>query len=72
MSLTDILKLIDAGGSVALCVVVIFLVLRLERAVGATATAVHILVERTRGLRVVRHGRSLTVTLDPPVDEPPP
>lgn len=64
-------KLLDGGGTLALAVVVIVVLLRASRFVERVASNLAVLVERTRGLRVVPHkkDRGVTVTLDPPVGE---
>lgn len=85
--MSELLQALDAGGSLAVSLVAVYLMLRLDqrleaRDVAAQAreaaaqksaaeltTAVKLVVERTRGLRVLREGRRVTVTLDPPLEE---
>lgn len=69
MSVADLAKLIDAGGTLAVSVVALVILMRLGRFVERLAGASAILVERTRGLRVVKHPRGVTVTLDPPIGD---
>lgn len=69
MGLADLLAVLDKGGALVVSVIAIVLMLRLERILGKLGHATAILVERTRGLRVIRQGRRVTVTLEPPPGE---
>ena len=66
MGAGELLALVD---DVGLAAVVVVLLLRLERRIAALTAGLTILVERTRGLRVVREARRVTVTLEPPLPE---
>lgn len=67
--MNELAKIIDAGGTLALALVAIRLLMRVERSMEKFSSTLAVLVERTRGLRVIKGARTVTVTLDPPVDD---
>jgi hypothetical protein len=72
VELATIAQLIDGGGTLALSVVVVWLLLRREKTQQTIAAALSVIVERTTILRALKlkllrrgRGRAYTVTIEP-------